>query len=107
MQQAEPQTVLEAALSADPSVAAAIAGALRTSCGLALTLFGFDVIAARQPGTGTSPADPALVLHVVDVNYFPSYRMPGSAVLIRTALRQAFERHASQGNRLKEEAKKD
>jgi hypothetical protein len=85
---------VEALLNLNPSLVKHLANALREA--FSLTLFGFDVIVARHaldedasapPGTlSTQGVAGGLALHVIDVNYFPSYRMAGAATCIREAL---------------------
>jgi hypothetical protein len=94
---------LEALLGANPTLVNTLANALHKA--FSLTLFGFDVIAARiTPGQRT--AVPQLTasmqkggyevaLHAIDVNYFPSYRMAGAATYIREALQAKLLQHST------------
>lgn len=66
-------------LEAHPEVLDAIAAQLQGTLGL--SLFGFDVVAVSQGSRGP------LELQVIDVNYFPSFKVPGAAGYVWAAIK--------------------
>lgn len=65
-------------LAAAPDVLHTISRGLRSALGL--SLFGFDVIAVPREGGRD------VELQVIDVNYFPSFKVPGAAAHVWAVL---------------------